>query len=65
MPILDTAGRPERLLAVARDITEVKRAEAELEGGQPVPRLLDRESARHEFLKDARSLRYVRRTVRL
>jgi PAS domain S-box-containing protein len=60
MPILDTAGRPERLLAVARDITEVKRAEAELKAANRFLDSLIENLPVMIFLKDARSLRYVR-----
>jgi PAS domain S-box-containing protein len=60
MPILDTSGRPERLLAVSRDITEVKRAEAELKAANRFLDSLIDNLPVMIFLKDARSLRYVR-----
>lgn len=60
MPVLDAAGRPERLLAVARDISDVKRAETEL---RETNRFLDSLIENLPLMvavKDAVTLRYVR-----
>ncbi len=45
VPIRGADGRPERLLAVARDISDVKRAENHLRGDESLSRFLDREFA--------------------
>ena len=60
MPIMGSDGRTERLLAVARDISEVKKTEDDL---RSVNRFLDSlfESLPvMVFVKDARTLRYIR-----
>jgi PAS domain S-box-containing protein len=60
MPVLDAAGRPERLLSVARDISDVKRAETEL---RETNRFLDSLIENLPVMvavKDAATLKYVR-----
>ncbi len=60
MPVLDAAGRPERLLAVARDISDVKRAETEL---RETNRFLDSLIENLPVMvavKDATTLQYIR-----
>jgi PAS domain S-box-containing protein len=60
MPIVGTDGRPERLLAVARDVSEVKRAEDHLlETNRFLDSLIDNLPVM-VVLKDAATLRYVR-----
>jgi PAS domain S-box-containing protein len=60
MPIRGADGNAERLLAVARDITEVKRAENELlEANRFLDSLIENLPLM-VFVKDARTLRYVR-----
>ena len=60
MPIQGSDGRTERLLAVARDITEVKRAEADLlEANRFLDSLIENLPVM-VFVKDAHTLRYVR-----
>jgi PAS domain S-box-containing protein len=60
MPIQGSDGRTERLLAVARDITEVKRAEADLlEANRFLDDLIENLPVM-VFVKDAHTLRYVR-----
>jgi PAS domain S-box-containing protein len=60
MPIRDADGGIERLLAVSRDITEVKRAETELKAANRFLDSLIDNLPVMIFVKDARSLRYVR-----
>jgi len=60
MPVLDAAGRPQRLLAVARDISDVKRAETELrEANRFLDSLIDNLPVM-VAVKDAVTLKYVR-----
>jgi PAS domain S-box-containing protein len=59
-PILGAEGHPERLLAVSRDITEVKRAEGELvETNRFLDSLIENLPVM-VVLKDARNLSFVR-----
>jgi PAS domain S-box-containing protein len=60
MPIRGADGEPERLLAVARDITEVKRGESELLDANRFLDSLVENLPVIVFVKDARTLRYVR-----
>jgi PAS domain S-box-containing protein len=60
MPIQSGDGGTERLLAVARDITEVKRAETDLRTANRFLDSLIENLPVLIFLKDARTLRYVR-----
>jgi PAS domain S-box-containing protein len=60
MPIPSGDGRTERLLAVARDITEVKRAETELRAANRFLDSLIENLPLMVFIKDAHTLRYVR-----
>ena len=60
MPIRGAGGEAERLLAVARDITEVKRAENELLETNHFLDSLIENLPLMVFVKDARTLRYVR-----
>jgi len=60
MPIRDADGRIERLLAASRDITEVKRAEADLRAANLFLDSLIENLPVMIFVKDARTLRYVR-----
>jgi PAS domain S-box-containing protein len=60
MPIQSGDGRTERLLAVARDITEVKRAETDLRAANRFLDSLIENLPVMVFVKDARTLRYVR-----
>ncbi len=60
MPIRSTGGQPERLLAVARDITDVKRAEAELvEANRFLDSLIESLPVM-VVVKDAKELRFIR-----
>ena len=60
MPIRSSDGAAARLLSVARDITEVKRAEAELlEANRFLDSLIENLPVM-VFVKDAQTLRYVR-----
>ncbi len=60
MPIQSGDGRTERLLSVARDISDVKRTEAELlETNRFLDSLIENLPVM-VFIKDARTLRYVR-----
>jgi PAS domain S-box-containing protein len=60
MPIRSTGGQPERLLAVARDITEVKRTEAELvEANRFLDSLIESLPVM-VVVKDAKELRFIR-----
>jgi PAS domain S-box-containing protein len=60
MPIQSGEGRTERLLSVARDISDVKRAEAELlETNRFLDSLIENLPVM-VFIKDAHTLRYVR-----
>jgi PAS domain S-box-containing protein len=60
MPIPGSDGKTERLLSVARDITEVKRAEAHLTAANRFLDSLIDNLPVMIFVKDARTLRYVR-----
>jgi PAS domain S-box-containing protein len=60
MPILNADGKAERLLAVSRDITEVKRAETDLKAANRFLDSLFENLPVMIFVKDARTLRYVR-----
>jgi PAS domain S-box-containing protein len=60
MPIRGAAGNAESLLAVARDITEVKRGERELLEANAFLDSLVENLPVMVFVKDARTLRYVR-----
>ena len=60
MPVLDAAGRPERLLAVARDISDVKRAETELREANRFLDSLIENLPLMVAVKDAVTLKYVR-----
>jgi PAS domain S-box-containing protein len=60
MPIRDADGNTERFLAVSRDITEVKRAESDLRAANRFLDSLIENLPIMIFVKDARSLRYVR-----
>jgi PAS domain S-box-containing protein len=60
MPIRNSDGVTERLLAVSRDITEVKRAESDLRVANRFLDSLIENLPVMIFVKDARSLRYVR-----
>jgi PAS domain S-box-containing protein len=60
MPIRDADGNTERFLAVSRDITEVKRAESDLRGANRFLDSLIESLPVMIFVKDARSLCYVR-----
>jgi PAS domain S-box-containing protein len=60
MPIRGGDGRPERLLAVSRDITEVKRAETDLTAANRFLDSLIEMLPVMIFVKDARTLCYVR-----
>ncbi len=60
MPIRSGDGASERLLSVARDITEVKRAEANLTAANRFLDSLIDNLPIMVFIKDARTLRYVR-----
>ncbi len=60
MPIQSSDGGTERLLAVARDITEVKRAETDLRAANRFLDSLIENLPVMIFIKDARTLRYVR-----
>jgi PAS domain S-box-containing protein len=60
MPIRDADGNTERFLAVSRDITEVKRAESDLRAANRFLDSLIENLPVMIFVKDARSLRYVR-----
>jgi PAS domain S-box-containing protein len=60
MPIRSGDGKTERLLSVSRDITEVKRAEADLTAANHFLDSLVDNLPVMIFVKDARTLRYVR-----
>jgi PAS domain S-box-containing protein len=60
MPIRSTGGQPERLLAVARDITEVKRTEAELMEANRFLDSLIEGLPLMVVVKDAKELRFIR-----
>jgi PAS domain S-box-containing protein len=60
MPIRDADGNTERFLAVSRDITEVKRAESDLRAANRFLDSLIESLPVMIFVKDARSLCYVR-----
>jgi PAS domain S-box-containing protein len=60
MPVLDADGRPERLLAVARDISDVKRAETELREANRFLDSLIENLPLMVAVKDAVTLKYVR-----
>jgi len=60
MPVLDAAGNPERLLAVARDISDVKRAETELREANRFLDSLIENLPVMVAVKDAVTLKYVR-----
>jgi PAS domain S-box-containing protein len=60
MPVLDAAGHPERLLAVARDISDVKRAETELREANRFLDSLIEHLPLMVAVKDAVTLKYVR-----
>jgi PAS domain S-box-containing protein len=60
MPIQNADGKTERLLSVARDITEVKRAEADLMAANRFLDSLIDNLPVMIFVKDAVDLRYVR-----
>jgi PAS domain S-box-containing protein len=60
MPVLDADGRPTRLLAVARDISDVKRAETELREANRFLDSLIENLPVMVAVKDAVTLRYVR-----
>lgn len=60
MPILGADGKTERLLAVARDISEVKRAEAKLLESNSFLDSLIENIPNMIFVKDAADLRFVR-----
>ena len=60
MPIRSTGGQPERLLAVARDITDVKHTEAELvEANRFLDSLIESLPVM-VVVKDAKELRFIR-----
>jgi PAS domain S-box-containing protein len=59
-PINGTNGRPERLLTASRDITEVKRAEQQLSETNNFLDSLFENLPLMVYVKDARTLRYVR-----
>jgi PAS domain S-box-containing protein len=60
-PILDAAGRPEKLLAVSRDVTERKKAEDEFRRQKKLLDALFDNLPLGIFIKDAKSLRYLKR----
>jgi PAS domain S-box-containing protein len=60
MPILGADGGPARLLAVSRDITEVKRTENELRETNTFLDLLFETLPLMVYVKDSRTLRYIR-----
>ena len=60
MPVPGADGSAERLLAVSRDITEVKRSEADLTSANRFLDSLIENLPVMIFVKDARTLRYVR-----
>jgi PAS domain S-box-containing protein len=60
MPIRSGDGKTERLLSVSRDITEVKRAEADLTAANHFLDSLVDNLPVMIFVKDARTLRYLR-----
>ena len=60
MPVLGVDGRPERLLAVSRDISEVKKTEDDLRGLNRFLDSLFENLPLMVFVKDARTLRYIR-----
>lgn len=60
MPVLDADGRAERILAVARDISDVKRAETELREANRFLDSLIENLPLMVAVKDAVTLKYVR-----
>ena len=60
MPIIGLDGKPVRLLAVSRDITEVKRNENDLRETNAFLDLLFETLPVMVYVKDARTLRYIR-----
>jgi PAS domain S-box-containing protein len=60
MPVLDADGHPERILAVARDISDVKRAETELREANRFLDSLIENLPVMVAVKDAATLKYVR-----